>query len=182
MELSIRRSRFVTLLAGGAVAALGLAVIVGWHTRALTILQPRPGLIAPVYNTALAFLLCGVSLLAIALDRPALALSCGTIASVLGALNLVQHALGVDLGIDQLLMGHFITTQTRHPGRMAPNTAVCFVLAGVGLQLEGVRALAGRRPPIVGLLGSVVVALGAVALSGYLLGLKTYGWGSFLPM
>jgi methyl-accepting chemotaxis protein len=32
------------------------------------------------------------------------------------------------------------------------------------------------------LLGSVIVALGAVAFSGYLLGVKTYGWGSFLPM
>ena len=28
----------------------------------------------------------------------------------------------------------------------------------------------------------MVVAPGAVALSGYVLGVKTYGWGSFLPM
>src|SRR5207302_5392894 len=68
------------------------------------------------------------------------------------------------------------------PGRMAPNTAVCFVLAAAALLLEGGRARAGRRSPIVGLLGSVVVSLGAVAISGYLFGVKTYGWGSFLPM
>jgi methyl-accepting chemotaxis protein len=184
MEASTRWSRIVTLIGGGGVAALGLAVVVGWHTYALAILQPRPGLIAPVYNTGLSFLLCGVGLAAIALNRPALALPCGAIASLLGLLNLVQHAFGVDLAIDQLLVEHFITTQTRHPGRMAPNTGVCFVLAGIALVLEAIPApaLARRRPPIVGLMGSVVSALGAVALSGYLLGVKTYGWGSFLPM
>ncbi len=182
MESSTRWSRLVTLIGGGAVATLGLVIIVGWHTHSLTILQPRPGLIAPVYNTALSFLLCGGGLLAIALDRPALALPCGTIAGGLGLLNLVQHVFGVDLGIDQFLIEHFITTKTPHPGRMAPNTGVCFALAGFALQLEGVRAVAGRRPPIVGLLGSVIVSLGTVALSGYLLGVKTYGWGSFLPM
>src|SRR3954469_22891375 len=123
MAQSPRWSRLVTRIAGAVVAALGLAVIVGWHTGSRAILQPIPGLIAPVYNTALAFLLCGAGLLAITLRRPALALPCGGIAALLGLLNLVQHAAGVDLGIDQLLMEHFITTQTGHPGRMAPNTA-----------------------------------------------------------
>src|SRR5437868_6898258 len=106
METSTRWSRLVTLIAGGAVAALGLAILVGWHTHSMRILQPIPGLIAPVYNTALSFLLCGAGLLAIALGRPALALPCGGFAALLGLLNAVQHIFGVDLGIDQLLMEH----------------------------------------------------------------------------
>jgi hypothetical protein len=77
MKPSIRWSRLVTLIGGGAVAAFGLAVVVGWHTHALAILQSLPGLIAPVYNTGLSFLLCGGDLLAISLNRPALALPCG---------------------------------------------------------------------------------------------------------
>jgi sensor domain CHASE-containing protein len=182
MAPSSRWSRLVTWIAGAVVAALGLAVIVGWHTGNRAILQPFPGLIAPVYNTALSFLLCGAGLMAIALGWPRLALPCGGIAALVSLLNVAQHAFGVDLGIDQLLMEHFITTQTSHPGRMAPNTAVCFVLAATALLLEGARVPARRRAPIVGLLGSVIVALGAVAISGYLAGVQTYGWGSFLPM
>jgi methyl-accepting chemotaxis protein len=182
METSIRWSRLVTLIAGGAVATLGLTVIAGWHTHSETILQPLPGLIAPVYNTALSFLLCGAGLMAIALGRPVLAIPCAGLSAILGLLNLVEHASGVDLGIDQLLIDHFITTKTSYPGRMAPNTAICFVLTAIALLLAGGQALPKQRPPIVGLLGSVIVALGTVAFSGYLLGVKTYGWGSFLPM
>ncbi|MEA2566183.1 MAG: hypothetical protein QOD49_1360, partial [Actinomycetota bacterium] len=182
MASSPRWSRIVTVIAGGALAALGLAIIVGWHTQSRLILQPLPGLIAPVYNTALSFLLCGLGLMAIALGRPVLALPCGGVVLILASLNLVEHGSGADLGIDQLLMVHFITTKTSHPGRMAPNSAVCFFLAAIALLLEGGLALERRRPPVLGLLGSIVEALGVVALSGYLMGVKTYGWGSFLPM
>src|SRR5207302_10919663 len=38
------------------------------------------------------------------------------------------------------------------------------------------------RPAIVAVLGSIVAALGIVALSGYLVGLKTYDWGALVPM
>ncbi len=39
----------------------------------------------------------------------------------------------LNLGIDQLLMEHYITAETSHPGRMAPNTALSFVLGGATL-------------------------------------------------
>jgi len=175
-------SRLVAIVAGMAVATLGLVVVVGWHLRSHAILQPFPGMIAPVYNTALSFVLCGAGLLAISLGRPTLAIPCGVVPGIVAVLNLIQHAFGLELGIDQLLMEHSINTLTAHPGRLAPNTAVCFFLAAIALLLEGTHALGWRRPALVGLFGSIIAALGTVAISGYLLGLKTYGWGRLLPM
>ena len=66
-------------------------------------------------------------------SRPRLAAACGTIVAAIGLLTLIEYIFGVDLGIDQFLMKHYITVKTSHPGRMAPNTALCFSLTALAL-------------------------------------------------
>jgi hypothetical protein len=66
---------------------------------------------------------------------------------------------------------------------MAPNTALCFTLAGAVLWVMSVSS--ARREQILmftGPLGSIVLALGLVAALGYVTGLKTYSWGYFTNM
>jgi methyl-accepting chemotaxis protein len=177
------RPNLVGLAAGVLSAGLGLAVVVGWHTHSVRLLQLHPRFVAMVYNTALAFLLCGLAAAALALGRGRLAVPLGAAAALLGLLNLAEHLFDIDLGIDQFLVEHYVTVGTPSPGRMAPNTALSFALVGTALALMGRRApSAGWRPLVVGLVGSVTVALGAVGSFGYLAGLRTYGWGRFLPM
>ncbi len=95
-----------------------------------------------------------------------------------------MHTLDVDLGIDQLFMEHSITVKTSHPGRMAPNTALCFLLSGVTGWFLGWRPLSsGWSLQTASLLCSVVFALGAVAFFGYVGGMSTaYGWGQLTRM
>lgn len=80
-------------------------------------------------------------------------------------------------------MQHDITVQTSHPGRMAPNTALSFLLAGTGLILTG--WLGGHRwaPILKAVIAALVMGLGLVALSGYLIDLPTaYGWTALTQM
>src|SRR3954454_25300986 len=92
-------SRALTVISGGALAVLGLAIVLGWHIHSRAILQPWPGLIAPVYNTALSFFLSGLGLLALTTGRRLAATVCGGVVLVLGGLNVVEHGTGLDLGI-----------------------------------------------------------------------------------
>jgi signal transduction histidine kinase/sensor domain CHASE-containing protein/ActR/RegA family two-component response regulator len=175
--------QLLAIIAGAATVALGLAVMVGWHIDNATMLQLAPTLAPMHYNAALSFVLCGTGLLALTIRRRRVAAVCSTIAGMLGFLTLLEYLFSVSLGIDQLLIKSSIAVQTSHPGRMAPNTALCFTLAGAALWVMSVSS--ARREQILmltGPLGSIVLALGLVAGIGYLTGLKTYSWGYFTSM
>src|SRR5690348_6088349 len=104
MRRTMTLSTVLILLSGLLDAALGAMVIVGWHTHQTVLLQIHPHWIAMVYNTALSFLLCAVSLVWLVLGYPRLATACGGMIAVVGILGMIQHLFHVDLGIDQLLM------------------------------------------------------------------------------
>jgi diguanylate cyclase (GGDEF)-like protein len=172
----------VVLGAGGVSAALGLVVLVGWQTHTPALVQVLPALVPMKYNTALGFLLSGVGLVAIALDRPWGALPGAAWSLPLGALTLIQDVFSLNIGIDELLMEDYIRVETSHPGRLAPNTALCFVLIGLALLLMRSARLRGR-PVVLGMAGSIIAALGGTAVFGYLSGLTpAYGWGYLTPM
>lgn len=168
------------IVTGGVLAALGLIVWVGWHTHTTTLI--RPDLLPMQYNTAAGFLLSGLMLLAHAHDLRRAEITLAAILATIGILTLVEYILAVDLGIDQLLMKYDITVQASHPGRMAPNAALSFSLTGIAILLSAglMRRLAAS---INGILGSLVLGLGVVALLGYFVGLEAaFGWGQLTRM
>ena len=171
------------IICGGFSMLLGFMVIVGWYTRNVTLIQVLPIFVPMQYNTALGFLLCGAGILTMVFGYKRLALVCSGIAFTIGCLTLVQYIFGADFGIDQLLMRHYVTVETSHPGRMAPNTALCFGITGTGLLVLCCHKLFERRYLIAGLLGPVVAALGTVAFFGYISSVETaYGWGELTRM
>ncbi|MCH7567362.1 MAG: GAF domain-containing protein, partial [Nitrospirae bacterium] len=183
MKKTRNLSGFVVIAAGGISATLGLVVLVGWYTHNVTLVQVMPIFVPMQYNTALGFLLCGVGVLSVEFRRLSLAVACGGLVGAVGLLTLIQYVVGSDFGIDQLLMEHYITVKTSHPGRMAPNTALSFLLTGAALLVMAWSTRPKQRPLVAGLLGSIIVALGAVAFSGYLSGIETaYGWGQLTRM
>jgi len=68
---------------------------------------------------------------------------------ILSALTIGEYFLGWDFGIEQWLIGqHAAVLGDSHPGRMAPITALCFLVAGVALFLNsgmGERKIAERQ-------------------------------------
>ena len=138
------RTKLVSAVCGLLPMLLGIVVLLGWYTHNVALIQVSPAFVPMQYNTALGFLVCGLGLFLAVRARAKGALAFGVLAAVIGALTLIEYMFGVDLGIDQLLMEHYVTVATSNPGRMAPNTALCFSLTGFALLLSA-SAQAPRR-------------------------------------
>ena len=173
----------IGLVVGLAILSLGLIVIVGWHVGSRAVVQVLPAFVPMQYNTALGFTLAGTSLLLLFWGRERSALVVAGLVALIGGLTLVEYVGHVDLGIDQLLMEPDIVAKTSSPGRMAPNTALCFLLIGLGTMLSLARWAIAHRWLAEVVLASLTLGLGVVALSGYFTGLETaYGWGNLTRM
>jgi hypothetical protein len=121
----------VVIIAGVFSTLLGVCVLLGWYTHNIALIQISSAFVPMQYNTALGFLLSGLGLMFLHLGFSRLLTFVGTLVLLIGSLTLIEYVFGFDLGVDQLLMEHYITTETSHPGRMAPNTALCFVLTSL---------------------------------------------------
>ena len=136
-----------------------------------------------VYNTALAFVLSGVAMVALALRQVKFAIIGGAYSAIIGLLTLIEYLSGRDLGIDQLLMHHYVAVATAHPGRMAVNTAVFVLLIGTATLFHCLLPRFSRRPLMTGIIGSITLAQGLVAFSGYLTGVTSaFSWGNVTHM
>ncbi len=171
------------VLTGGLFSLLlGLIVIIGWYSENTLLIQVHPLLVPMQYNTALGFLIIGAGLIARLKGNPQTTLMCGSIGIAIGGLTLVEYIANVDLGIDQLFMDHYITVETSHPGRMAPNTALCFLISGLTL-LTATHNRIIYKGPSLAILGTIVTGLGTLALVGYISGVEAaYGWSHLTSM
>jgi PAS domain S-box-containing protein len=162
---------------------LGVIVLFGWYTHSPTLIQVHPSFVAMQYNTALGFLACGIGLLAIFKSKEKIIKSCGLFLIFLGSLTLIQYIFRLNFGIDQLFMEHYIDQESSHPGRMAPNTALCFLLVGLSFLRNPKEEDKKISTTSFAILGSLVWALGTVAFAGYAMELETaYGWGNLTRM
>jgi PAS domain S-box-containing protein len=159
-------------LAALAVVAVGLVVLSGWTFDVTRLRGPIPGLIEMKANTAIAFVLSGASLWLLAqrdLDprRRRTALVCAGAAALIGAVSLAEYLLGRNLGIDQLLFHDSPegpADPTVDPGRLAPQTAVNFILIGLALLWFDRR---GRRGRAAQTLVLTATAISLLAVLGY---------------
>ncbi|NJN73658.1 MAG: GGDEF domain-containing protein [Limnothrix sp. RL_2_0] len=162
---------------------LGFVVIFGWYIKSSSLVQLSPHFVPMQFNTALGFLLLGISLFALNNSRKAIATSCAAVIFLIVFLTLTQYLFKVDLLIDELLMDPYIVTATSHPGRMAPNTALNFCLSSFSILLMGRSKLTLPRLFFASISGGLVMGLGFVAMLGYLSNIETaYGWGRLTRM
>jgi PAS domain S-box-containing protein len=171
------------LAAGAAVAGLGVAVLVAWHVHFMPLIQVLPGRTPTHRMTALGLFLGGIGQAFAAVNRRLAASLSAALLLAMSGLVLAEYVLGVSFGIDELPGSDYLNVLTSHRGRMSPVSALCYLAVGLALLI-----IARRRPvppasTIVGILGSVLMAVGTVTLLGHLLGfLETYGWSQFTRM
>ena len=161
--------------AAGAVAVLvGSTVFLAWVFDLALLKSVLPGGVTMKANAAISFVLVGASLILQSEPSPTprgrwIGRVCALLAVAVGGLTLAEYALGVDVGIDQLLFrAPAGELGTSGPGRMAPNTALSLVLAGTALALLDTRRRALRSTSqvlAIALLRSGVVARAGSALS-----------------
>ena len=173
--------------AGVVVLGVGAIVLLGWLSGVAALTSVLPGLVRMKVNTAVAFLLTGTSLLIQISPRCSAriawaARACALGAMAIGAVTLAEYTLGVDLGIDQLAMPvPADEPSTFSPGRMAPNTALGFALAGAVLAVLDARARVVRRAAQA--MTIAVLLIGFVACTGYLFGVAAlYGIAGYTAM
>lgn len=170
------------VVAACAVAAIGVVVMLGWHSQQLRVVQLYVSFVPMQYNAALAFVLIGGALCGVFSQRRWLALTAAGSVITLGTLTLLQYVLGISLGIDQWLMDDSLIVGALHPGRMAPNTAVCFVLSGVAIVRTSTGTSSGSSATAA-IIAAIVFSLALVAFVGYLMAMPTaYGWGQLTRM
>ncbi len=128
-------ARRVSAGLGGAVAAAGLAVLIGWRYDVPALRSFVPGRGSMTAVTAVAFLAIGITVATLATGRSwprAVAVGAiGALVAALGVATLLEHGLGIDLGIDGALQ----PVDGAVSGRPSPATAIAFVLTGVSLVL-----------------------------------------------
>ncbi|MBI3876186.1 MAG: PAS domain-containing protein [Verrucomicrobia bacterium] len=180
----------------GSLAGIGLVflflvaslVLLGWLLDITALKSVLPGLVTMKANTAVGFILAGLSLWMLHKEpvnpqrrQVALVLALGVFA--LGSLTLAEHFLGWELRIDELLFRDLEPEEPGHPGRMSASSALAFMLSGVAIVMLGRTPKFQMRSVLAGFLAATVLALGAVAFSGYLTEIPIgHGWGSLTKM
>jgi diguanylate cyclase (GGDEF)-like protein/PAS domain S-box-containing protein len=165
-------------LLGLLLLGLGLEVMAGWLLQVPVMVEIRRGLVAMVFNTALCFALAGAALVLPGLHRPLRWLP-GVIGALLFGLTsliLIEQLYDVSLGIDWAFLHTWLRDGNIRPGRLAPNTAIGFMLAGTCLILLN-HITSRRRERIFKVAVFCMLVVGLTGLVGYLLSPdQLFGW------
>src|SRR5579859_1022635 len=131
--------RALARLAAIVPVAIGAVVLYGWSADADALKRIVNGLVAMNPATAIAFILTGVSLALLMKSKPRttrhrIGQLLAAIVALIGAVKCVALIVGGDVPVDQLLFHDKVAiSDFGLPNRMAPNTALNFLLLGLAL-------------------------------------------------
>jgi diguanylate cyclase (GGDEF)-like protein len=149
-----------------------LLVLAGWAFDVPLLTSVLPTYVTMKANTAASLAFSGAALLLVNVRQRAGArygaLALAGVVALVGAATLAQDVFGWTAGIDQLLFREAAgAIQTTDLGRMAPGSAVAFVLAGVAIPLLAAAPEGAAR--VAQALAAAIATIALVALMGYLL-------------
>lgn len=186
MENSRQRlnsGQYLIKYAGVFSTFLGMVVVIGWHFNLPVLIQLNENFVPMQHNTALCFILCGGIFLSDFYNKAGVSKFCGAFLFLLASLTIFQYLFGYNLGIDQVFIDHYITTKTSHPGRMAPNTALCFLIISLIPVASFLKLSAYKKSQYLVILCSLGAALSAIAFLGYIFSIESaYGWHNVTKM
>jgi PAS domain S-box-containing protein len=169
-----RRSAVIVLIVAAYSILVGATALAGWalNVRRLTDWTNRGISMFP--NTALCAVLAGVGLILLARRGPAWAMTGVRFAAagltVISGITLLEHATGVNFGIDELLFKEntrWVSGASSSPMRMGLPASASFTILGVALLLA-TRGPQGRRAATV--LPIFTAGIAALSLTGYWFG------------
>jgi PAS domain S-box-containing protein len=159
--------RIIALASGCYSLIVAAAAFIGWAADIHFLAAWEASGIAMQPNTALATMLSGVAIIALAFGRRDISVYLALPIGVIGAATLFEHITGTNLGIDTLLLfdREWGGVATQSPGRMGPPAAFSFSLISIALLLSGFYPKAERAAPPIGIM---IIAVSMLSLIGYL--------------
>ena len=158
--------------AGASVAAvlLGGLVLVGWLFDLPALTKIFPGLVAMNPATALGFVFGGAATWVEAGEQPTshlrlqIARACAGMVVIIGAARILGYLFGFDPLVDSLPFQSQLDREVP-PNRIAPNTALDFLITGLALLSIDLEVRRGWRPAQFLALTAAIIA--ALAFMGY---------------
>jgi PAS domain S-box-containing protein len=164
------------------IALINFFLMVAWYAHFETLIKLSPTSPPIQFNTAFTLFFTSVSILLFRSNRKALAGLCALIVFTMGTLTFLEFMFHINLGIDQLFIDCYLAALPAHPGRMASNSALCFMLLGSALFLISIQS-PKRSAQLPIYMGASVVAFSSLALFGFFIKLPVeFGWGNFSSM
>jgi diguanylate cyclase (GGDEF)-like protein len=169
------------------VIIISCLVLFGWSFNIEPLKRIHPTLVAMNPITAVGFILLSISLWLSQSENACqstflIAKMCAGLITLIGLLKLSEILFGWPSGVDQFLFrAKLVVDPTGHPNRMAPNTALNFLLLGSALLLLDKKLWRDFYISDAFILISIFDSL--LPIIGYLYGTKLlYGIGKFIPM
>ncbi|MBZ0272531.1 PAS domain S-box protein [bacterium] len=171
-------ARVASFAASAVVYFAGVVVFLGWVFGVPAVTYIIPGLATMKANTALSFAFLGASLLLLhkpdaSPARRKVGHASAAIALIICGLTFIEYAIGVNLGIDELL---FTDAATRaaggaFPGRPSQATAFVFLLLASGVLVSDI-SVGRRRFGFSETLGAAAWLVAFISISGYAYGVQ----------
>jgi PAS domain S-box-containing protein len=156
----------------------GIFVIIGWEFHLVYLLNFFPEYVSLKFNAALCFVLLGIALLLTQFQikkyDTIISLVLSFLILLIGILTLSQTLFHFNTGLDQFFMADKTSITKKHPfpGRMAADTAICFVL--FGLATSGFSTKNRLFLNMSQYLLHAVTAISAMSIISYLYGLSLF--------
>ena len=134
------------------------------------------------FNAALCIVLTSAAVLLIQV-KPRLGNWLSLAVLTISLLTILEYLFHTNLGIDQIFINHrLVLPADEHPGRMAPNTTVCFILLSTALLIHiNSRTNLAKFTQLT--FAVLVFGLASMVLLGYFFGISfAYGWSVFTAM
>lgn len=162
--------------------AFGVTMAAAWLTRSTALLSigvPRP----VQFETALAVGLTGAALAPPVVGRwPRMVLAPAALDTALALLAMAAGVLDRNLGLGALLAQSRLAPPGGSPGRVASSSAVCLIVAGLGLPAWGPWRRR-PRPAALAASGSLISAIAVLTIFGYASSaFHRYDWGRLSSM
>jgi PAS domain S-box-containing protein len=164
--LAIRSS--ILSVAGGYAIFGGIVTLTGWFADLPRLTDWDDTGISMMPNAALCAFLTGAALLLVGRGFRRLVITLGALVGLIGAATLFEHATGINLGIDQLLIKRdWGQRGTLAPGRMGPPGSTSWTVIGACLVMS---MLGGKLRRAAAWFAVVPIAIAMLSLLGFLYG------------
>ncbi len=174
------KALFILNAAGFFIFLLGVLVLFGWFNHINVLIQFKPTYVPMAVNTAVSFVLLGIGMLLYERHILVTEITSGLVL-LISSFTIFEYIFNIDLGIDNFILEPYLVMQLEYPGRMAPNTALYFVISSllmIGPEKQGDRFFLFKLT-----LSLFLIVASSIAVTGYITHIPaSYTWSNYVQM